>query len=746
MPASSILRNVFAVPVFLPAGLLIVLLAIGLVRPSSLHAAPPNEPRPALTGIAQVSAGGGHACVLTTLGGLKCWGDNEYGQLGDGGGVARPFPADVPTLRSGVAAVSATGGIHTCALLTTGGLKCWGNNGSGEVGDGSTTMRPTPVDVAGLTSGVAAVYTGDSSTCAVMVSGGLKCWGRIMGNSPTPVDIPATGGRVMQVAIGYDHACLLNEGGGAKCWGSGPQLGSGTIVSSTTPVDVVGLRSGVRAIAAGLEHTCALTADRVKCWGHNTYYRLGDGTEEVRWTPVDVIGAPPAVKSISLGGSHSCALTEAGDVWCWGLHWDGRLGTGNITPVPTAAKVQGLDGPARAISAGGSFNCALTDAGALECWGATWRGQQGTDSADTVVVPTQVSGLDGQIAAIDMQGWHTCVILQNGSVACWGRNANGQLGNGNWDASWTPTPVVELDEPVKQIDAGTAHTCAVTAAGAVKCWGYNGFGQLGNGGWYDTPVPVNVVGLDHGVVAVTAGQLHSCALLATGGVKCWGYGFMLGYGDAPDSPLPMDVPGLERGVAAIGAGEKHTCAFMQDHRVKCWRQTVWDVTGFDAEVSSIAVGGFYNCALLVTGGVQCWDNGWASVLNAGQDPADVPTPGYVPGLESGVLAVTAGNSHTCVLTAAGVQCWGSNAAGQIGDGKFPTEFWEVRPTPVGVVGLRDDTVVSVKAGGVQTCVILADQTLKCWGGNMFGQLGLNPGWTPATVWDTQSLSLPYAAR
>ena len=226
------------------------------------------------SGTAVVSAGLTHTCVVTTAGGAKCWGDNVFGQLGDGTTVDRVVPTDVPALTSGAAAVSA-GFRHTCALTTAGGAKCWGSNFVGQVGDGTTTDRSEPVDVTALTSGVAAVSAEILYTCAVSTAGGAKCWGR-----------------------------------------NGGKLGDGTTTDRTTPTDVVGLTSGVAAVAARHLHTCALTtAGRLKCWGDNFFGQLGDGTTTDSSTPVDVLGflgvAPEPVPSLSRWGLIALALALA---------------------------------------------------------------------------------------------------------------------------------------------------------------------------------------------------------------------------------------------------------------------------------------------------------------------------------------------------------------------------------------------------------------------------------------------------
>src|SRR5271168_1233781 len=300
-----------------------------------------------------ISAGYVHTCALTSAGAVKCWGDNELGELGDGTETSTTTPVDVIGLSSGVAAISA-GGCHTCALTSAGAVKCWGNDAQGELGDGTTTNTTTPVDVIGLSSGVTAISVGCEDACALTSAGAVKCWGyNVYGqlgdgtttNSSEPVDVSGLSSGVAAISAGFFHTCARTSAGAVKCWGWGDSgaLGDGTTANQTTPVAVSGLSSGVTAISAGQGHTCALTsAGAVKCWGANLEGQLGDGTTTIKLEPVAVSGMSSGIAAISAGGFHTCALTSAGAVKCWGYNKEGQIGDGTAKNKTTPVDVLGF--------------------------------------------------------------------------------------------------------------------------------------------------------------------------------------------------------------------------------------------------------------------------------------------------------------------------------------------------------------------------------------------------------------------
>ena len=677
-------------------GLLAVAATLGFAATRGISTAAESrraqaEP-PADVAVQALAAGDSHTCALHS-GGVLCWGDNAYGQLGDGTTTTRLAPVSVVGLSSGVQALAA-GDTHTCAMLGGGGVMCWGFNGSGQLGDGTTTARLTPVSVSGLSAPVQAITVGGSHTCA-LAGDGMVCWG-------------------------------ANYSG---------QLGDGTLTHRSAPVSVAGLNTGVQALAAGGTHTCALRGGGVLCWGYNASGQLGDGTTTQRTTPAPVNGLGSGVQALTAGEMHTCALLSGGGVMCWGNNLYGQLGDGSTTQRTTPVSVSGLSIAAHALTAGVAHTCVLVGGGVAQCWGYNASGQLGDGTTTNRVMPVSVSGLGGAVQAITAGGFHTCALL-GGSVRCWGRNTSGQLGDGTTTNRSTPVYASGLAGPVQVLAAGEYHTCALLGGGGVRCWGRNTSGQLGDGTMSDRTTPVNVSGLSTGVLALAAGGSHTCALVGASGVKCWGDNAsgQLGDGTTTNRTTPVSIsgrPGSLGRARALAGGGSHTCALFIGGGVQCWgangsgqlgdgtqtpRPAPVDVTGLGGPVQALAASGGHTCALLSGGAVQCWGyNGFGQLGDGTLTQRN--TPVNVIGLSSGVQALTAGGSFTCALLGDGMKCWGSNGFGQLGDGTRIDHR-----TPASVTGLGG-AVEAIAAGWYHTCALLSNGGMQCWGDNLYGQLG-----------------------
>ena len=356
----------------------------------------------------QVSAGSDHACGVTSDGLAYCWGYNFSGQLGDGtsDGPERCGVWPCSTRPIAVAGglhfrhVSA-GGAHTCGVTTDERAYCWGYNGNGELGDGTTAAHLTPAAVAG-------------------------------------------GRRFRQVRAGANHTCAITPFDVAFCWGANfaGQGGNGTLTDQPVPVRVVGgLRW--RQLSGGAGFSCGVTTDdRAYCWGNNGNGQIGDGTSgQVVPRPAAVAGGL-RFRQIDAGGSHTCGVTTADRAYCWGYGGQGQLGDGTTPgtrrrPVPVAG-TRRFDH----VNAGLFHTCGVTLAGRGFCWGDNAAGQLGDGTTANRLTPVPVAG--GLALAQVTAGQHfTCGAIVEDRIFCWGDNTYGQLGDGSTTGS--PTPVAVAD-------------------------------------------------------------------------------------------------------------------------------------------------------------------------------------------------------------------------------------------------------------------------------------------------------------
>lgn len=345
----------------------------------------------------QVDSGGEHSCARKTSGRLLCWGGNFYGVLGNGGSGAdadRTAPVAVAGDVAQWATVSA-GSVHTCAVSVDGHLFCWGDNFYGTLGIGAVTPpQPLPVEVDGSHDDWSAVSAGGDHTCGLRDSGHLFCWGLDFfgqlgdgpggdGESPVPVEVAGGISDWAAVSAGHDHTCALEESGRLFCWGRNHhgQLGDDSAIDSDAPVEVAGSATDWVAVSAGVRHTCGLKASgQLFCWGSDSRGRLGNGgaTTDDQLAPAEVAGAATDWAEVSAGVSVTCARKTSGRLYCWGSDADGRLGNGGANddrarPVEVAGAVTGW----RAVSVGSFHACALKATGRVFCWGRDRDGQLG---------------------------------------------------------------------------------------------------------------------------------------------------------------------------------------------------------------------------------------------------------------------------------------------------------------------------------------------------------------------------------
>lgn len=663
-----------------------------------------------VSNIVQVVAGENHSCALSTVGGVRCWGDNGGGQLGTGDKVDRltPTPTLAPVGTSGDllgASQIAANYFTTCALLESKEVACWGFNRNGQLGSGSGTVddvRPVYVQFEGSNlSSIKSISAGTRHVCAVSETGNAYCWGdnrfsqigdgtsTLRDTAVAVVDEAGTGllTGVEEIAAGHIHTCARLTSGEARCWGFRFQLGTGSSVSSATPVavrnsDDTANLTGVTSIQTRYSSTCALTSPGdVMCWGINGSGQLGDDSTSTRLLPVPVmgedgIGTLSNVSTITVGDEFACALDSVDDFFCWGANSSGQLTTGDFvsssTPEGTTLDRATLKTPllgVNSIVGGELHSCVLTDAGEVLCWGDNGGGQLGVGDKVDREYPTPVNAPVGETGVlsgvIQLVGnyFTTCALLDSQEVACWGFNRKGQTGSGTGNFDEVTPAYVVLGagnlEDVVQISAGHQHVCATTSLGEVFCWGFNRLGQLGDGSITNRPIPVSVrgpggVGFLTNVVSVHAGNEHSCALIDDGSMYCWGFSGRLGTGATGTSTVPVQVAGIGGAgtlsdVVAVSTFNRHTLALLDDGTLVGWGDNSSGQLGDGTTTSRLAPVKVLNEA------------GISDLLN--------------------VREISAGFDHSCAYMAdRTVKCWGAGDDGQLGDGLFTSSLLPVSVT------------------------------------------------------------------
>jgi cysteine-rich repeat protein len=381
------------------------------------------------------------------------------------------------------------------------------------------------------------------------------------------------------------------------------------------------------------------------------------------------------------------------------------------------------------VEAGLHHTCALIDGGAIVCWGRGEFGQLGYGNPNNVgddELPSDVGSvpLPNAVIKLELGNYHSCAILADGGLRCWGLNDRGQLGYGSLtnmgdDESLSALASVSVP-PAIQVDLGERHTCARVGSGEVRCWGANDYGQLG---YANTLVPVlemllpgEAVNIGASSSRLTLGYWHACVSFVDGGSRCWGRNDVGQLGQA--------------NVVAIGDDEVPSAAGLM--------QLIPPSLPANTEVLAIALGGNHGCVLLGGGEVLCWGSngsgqlGYGDLNNVGDD--ELPSARVPVDIGGPAVEVVCGANHTCARRADGeVLCWGDNSVGQLGLGNTTIVGDDELPVTVGTVDIGGDAI-QLSAGGNHTCALTSAGEVRCWGQNNFSQLGLG---SSVTVGDNE---------
>lgn len=679
-------------------------------------------------------------CAILATGEVKCWGSGDLGDGAVSNANTCVVPGDcsaTPVLVSGITnAIDISGGqYYSCALLATGATKCWGINSSGEFGNNSTTNSSVPVTT-NFSSSID-LSTGQFHTCTLLANNSITC-------------------------AGFNRNAQLGQ-----LSNTGPST-CGGFACSPAPVTVSGITNAV-AVQNGANHTCALLGTgEVSCFGYNESGEVGNGNStgpdtcasaKCAFTPTIVSGITAVAIAASEG--YSCALLTDSTVKCWGsfINVDKLFpetipqipgGFSGDFPVPAGSP---FPAPENLIATGLPAKVRLSWSPVAGALSYKLRYSQGTALSPTYteissITSSQISNyelttvtanlpytfavlavlpgntetqLSNEVTATPLEFFtitkvapgtdHTCAILGDATVKCWGTNSTGQLGNGSTVATASTVTVPAISNAI-DISSGNAFTCVIVGttpsdtSGRVKCWGEGSLGQLGNGSSSDSSSPVDVNSITT-ASQISARSGHVCIVTTAGNVLCWGEGSsgQLGNNASNDSNIPITAntfgpdnyaltPATTKAFQ-VSVGDQHSCARVSTSNgsaglgVKCWGAT--------------------NHGELGNGAALCQVN----VICDPKNPN--PQPQSVTGISSAAF-LAAGAHHTCVsLTNNTVRCWGEGSSGQLGNNA--TNHSAV---PVTVSGLSSTSYIS--SGQSFSCGS-SSGTLMCWGLNSGGQLG-----------------------
>jgi alpha-tubulin suppressor-like RCC1 family protein len=634
---------------------------------------PPGGLAPPVPGQHRIAAGQHHTCTIRA-GAIYCWGANSQGQLGDRSQVDRARPVPVHGIDNAVSI--AAGAEHTCAVLEDGSVRCWGSNAEGQIGAGSNGAISDPTTVPQI-RGAKAITANRWITCVVDGNAEVQCWGSTK-RGESPIEFEALDG-VSEVASAHSTVCAVDSN------------------------------------------------HRVACRGMNYFGTLGAPGPNLR---ANVVAGIDEVRMLTAGTDHVCAIDAAGKLACWGSSYSGQTGAKvSSAVVADSAATLGSLPPLVSVSASLFHTCAVTKDGRVACWGSNDDRRAIPDSKDEgTEKPRFVAGVEGAVE-VAAGGYHTCALLGDGEVRCWGDNSRGQLGDGVPQEAGVAIGLAKLPgiTDAQDLDAATDVLCVVVGQDRRRsqCFGKETWAKrtaLPTAG--DVHKAIRGSGdtmcalLEDGratcvfqgdeiidatehlrVSSISVGGTRVCGLLTSGGIAC---GTMVG-------SLELDSQNPFPKARDVRAGGQRVCVLDDENRVTCWEwdtfpreqrppdqipTVVQDIEGAQA----IEMASWTACATFENGDVKCWD-----------EQRDKPRqPRVMPGMPA-IQQVVGMDTHTCALSREGeVWCWGRNLEGQLGDGTTGE-----RTDPVRVRGIP--AMVQLAGDFYFTCGRTAAGEVWCWG-------------------------------
>ena len=722
-----------------------------------------------------------HDLGIRADGTLWAWGDNTYGQLGDGTTTKRATPvqitgatnwASVACSYYGTAAVRSDGTLwgwgnggvgdgttlqrkspvrvgtdtdwvavsrgssHTLGLKSNGTLWSWGSNSKGQLGDGTTTSQYSPIQVGSDTDWTFAVCGADFNA-ALKTDGTLWTWGDnskgqlgngTTSNSSIPVQIGSNDWS--KVVCGSSFIATIKTNGTLWTWGSNTAgaLGDGTTGSyRPTPAQVGGASNWSSIFAASL-YVAALTTDgSLYTWGYNDTGPLGDGTFTSRNTPT-YVGWGNDWVDVNCTQYHMVALKAGGTLWAWGSNEiGGGLGNGSTTVRNTPAQITLVNDYTK-VAGGYAFSMAVKQDNSLWGWGSNTNGQAGDGTALSHSLPVQVGSANW--SSIACGSWHTASVKTDGTLWVWGSNVFGQLGDGTTTQRNSPVQV-GIDSNWAAVACGNYHSVAVKSDGTLWAWGYNYSGQLGDGTTSQRYSPIQI-GNGTNWMSAACGNDHTTAVRSDGTLWAWGSNTsgQLGDGTTTRRTSPVQI-GSDSNWATVTCGQFHTMAIKTDGTLWAWgynsngqlgdgtttQRTSPVQVGSDSNWASVACGSAHSMAIKTDN--TLWACGYNNYGQLGDGTTTQRSSLKQIISNSTCTAVACGSSHTLAAMADGtISAWGYNSNGQLGDG---TSVDRIDPTQVDNI-----TAWTKVASGSDYTIALGNQgALWSWGNSSSGQLGDN---------------------
>ncbi len=718
--------------------------------------------------VTSISAGETNTCAVTSDGSAACWGYNNYGQLGNGTTNNSSVPVAVSTsgVLAGKALVDiASGTVHTCAVSMDGKGYCWGNNNTSQLGDGTKNASTTPVavDMSGTLAGksLRKVIAGGLSTCVLATDGWMYCWGYNfygqLGNGTTnslttvtAVKSSATslaGKNIFMASMSANTACAMATDATLSCWGSNTtsQVGDGTTKNASAPVAVVNTlfqNAAVQVQFGGVVADSAIINSSTEIQTNTPPQPAG--SVDVQMTQYDGQSA-----TLAGGYTYDAAPTLSSVIPSSGIRTGGdtiTLRGQNFTPATTvwfgvvqatnisfidsstivavtptgyaglqSVRVINSDGQAGTLSGGFTYtepqfsitSIVPTKGPANGGQSLTINGQNITNGTKSATKLSAGSGL--AYSNLDVY----CGVYSGSAVYCQGANTNGQLGDGTKKNSATPVAIntdgVLSGKTILDISVGSSASCAIASDGKGYCWGYNTYGQIGDGtkNTAAAPVAVDTSSALNGktLTSISVGGTFTCATANDGKAYCWGYNTYGQLGDGTKtntvSPVAVATSGVLAGktLVKIAAGDTTVCALSSDNQVYCWGNGTGGQLGNGAKNSS-------STALPVT------------------------MPGGFAG--KAITDLSLGSAHACMGVSDGsAYCWGDGSNYQVGNGSFSGSTTPLRITA------PSDAIKTISANLTHTCVITTNNQIYCWGNTVWG--GFNHGSSTAMLINTSSV-------